>query len=1011
MKKIAIIAFVLSVCLSPLRVLAQSAAGTTIGGTVTDESQHPIAGAAVTFRGPSSYSATTDSKGRYTVANVAPGAYAITFTKGGYQSLELSTVVPAGKGPLVVDARLPVASFSSMRTIAVVSTRRQENFNTSTAAVNVVSSADFSKMGATQVTATLNQVPGVQISLPGSSANGAAPGAITFPNVRDGLSYETASLIDGHPLSVGLYGDYVTTFLSPYLLQDAEVIKGPGATSPQVNYAINGTVNFRTKDPTPNVDTFYTAGVTNFGGATFAFGASDTLGRLGFVAGLSGYDEPSAVHNIGVYFDPGTGSGYLGNGAKGINLYPYGCSGLGGSSSPTPLLGTSGSTFFSRVYNGCAAVATTVVSGDFNNRSELLKLRYRIGDRTSLTASYLGSQSLSNQSGNLSNVIPSIFQPGAGYSGSLKAGTVIDVLSAAYNAQPQYETNNEPIFQLELSTGFANDTLLARYYHATIERVQSAGLSNPFEPYLQNTNVYGTLSTSPALTFNGGSYQIDQFNYFNDPEVDELTGYSLEYTHPFGTSNDLTFAADYTGATSVDYSNDVSYNGNQCQIGNLGGGYCYNTSTSLPSGAGQYFTTALLRDHEQFNSKLSATFAYYQNVYHSAFPIDCASFYDVKTTDQTTCTPNGQLQTYTTGSTTTPVSTVPVTYGSSTLLHGDPRIGVEWRPQNSVAVRLSAGSSIAPPFLYVISQPNGGITVPSHPGPAAPAVETINAGNLRPETAFGYDAGADYAFHDPAMFASVDFYLTDLYGQFLQETYFGGTCPPSACAPKPPVPLEYSQYVNLSNARYQGIELGIKRVPQTGLGFEVQGSTQQGYPYNLPPTFYCQFKITKAHPCVPSNYNVNLNILANQDYQGEYIDAAGGTTSGVSNQSVPYLQGNAEVSYHLRNGAFALFGETLYGKNNSFNRPPFDVAYASINYPVAPGVALQLSGSNLFNAYNGFFPVYGGGVTVPLANGLQAGTIGNVLGPPRYLLLLTKSIGPSNPGEIVGNKNRNAASH
>ena len=87
---------------------------------------------------------------------------------------------------------------------------------------------------------------------PGSSANGASAGAIAFPNIRNGLSYETATLIDGHPLSVGLYGDYVTTFLNPALLGSAEVIKGPGATAPEVDYAINGTVNFRTKDPDRN---------------------------------------------------------------------------------------------------------------------------------------------------------------------------------------------------------------------------------------------------------------------------------------------------------------------------------------------------------------------------------------------------------------------------------------------------------------------------------------------------------------------------------------------------------------------------------------------------------------------------------------------------------------------------------------------------------------------------------------------------------------------------------------
>ena len=81
--------------------------------------------------------------------------------------------------------------------------------------------------------------------------------------------------------------------------------------------------------------------------------------------------------------------------------------------------------------------------------------------------------------------------------------------------------------------------------------------------------------------------------------------------------------------------------------------------------------------------------------------------------------------------------------------------------------------------------------------------------------------------------------------------------------------------------------------------------------------FYCGFVPTKKNPCNPSTYDTNLNIISGENYQGEYVDNTGGTTSGVDNQSVPYLQGSAQVNYHLANGAFVLLGETLIGKNNS----------------------------------------------------------------------------------------------
>ena len=65
-------------------------------------------------------------------------------------------------------------------------------------------------------------------------------------------------------------------------------------------------------------------------------------------------------------------------------------------------------------------------------------------------------------------------------------------------------------------------------------------------------------------------------------------------------------------------------------------------------------------------------------------------------------------------------------------------------------------------------------------------------------------------------------------------------------------------------------------------------------------------------------------------------------------------------------------------------------------------LAVQISGTNIFNAYSTLFPVYGGGITVPLANGLQAGTVGNVLGPARYTFMLTKSFGPTEPIQASG---------
>jgi hypothetical protein len=206
------------------------------------------------------------------------------------------------------------------------------------------------------------------------------------------------------------------------------------------------------------------------------------------------------------------------------------------------------------------------------------------------------------------------------------------------------------------------------------------------------------------------------------------------------------------------------------------------------------------------------------------------------------------------------------------------------------------------------------------------------------------------------------------------------------------VPLYTTQNVNLSNARYEGIEATLKRLPQSGWGFSLTGSTQRGYAYNLPSNFYCG--TPSCIPGVPSTYNKNLGIIAGQNYIGGYVNNTGSISDGVSNQAVPYLQGDAQLNYRFKNGIFALFGDTLYGKNNSLNEPPFGIAYGSISLPIHGGLAFQVSGYNIFNTYANLFPVFGGGVTVPLANNQVAGTIGNVVGPARYVFLLTNMLGP-----------------
>jgi hypothetical protein len=313
-----------------------------------------------------------------------------------------------------------------------------------------------------------------------------------------------------------------------------------------------------------------------------------------------------------------------------------------------------------------------------------------------------------------------------------------------------------------------------------------------------------------------------------------------------------------------------------------------------------------------------------------------------------------------------------------------------------LVLRGAAGSAIAPPYIQLLTQFNATPNV--QPGQQTVTL-TRNNPNLVPETGFGYDIGADYRFHK-VYYVSGDIYLTNVFNQFISSTYDSGlvcspsTFPGSNCPAQGGPEVFYQSNVNLTSTRYEGLELSLRRVVPQGLGFTLSGSTQRGYAYNLPRNFYCSFAVTASTPCNPSTYNTNLAIIPSANFSG-----GNGTLNpggnGVSNQSVPYLQGYGELNYRTRNGWYASFGATVFGKNNSYSEPPFAVVRASLRAPITDTLAVQISGNNIFNAYNGLFPIVGGGVGIPLANGALGASNGNVLGPATWNFILTKAFGGS----------------
>lgn len=957
-------------------MVAQSVSSTTgaLQGVVKDDTGAPVSGASVTLRGAQSPSTKTDAKGAFLFENVPAGLYQIVVTKPGYQAAVESDFPIFANEVDHVAVTLPRATFTALRTIATVRSTAQGTFNTSPASVNVVSNADFNNQGATGVAAVLNEVPGLQISLSSNDTNGASPGSIVYSNIRDGLSFETATEIDGHPLSVGKYGDYVLSFWTPFVFGSYDTLKGPGADAAQTNYAINGTLNMRTLDPTQEFESSFIAGYGSYGDTYFNARWSGTTGRLGFVADIGEVNYESPLNNIQVQLG-NTDGGYLPNGTS-----------LGYNDSLSPVPGTTVSAYNNYSLMTCCYT----VSGSLTKLNELLKLRYRFSGATTATVSYLGSQATSDENGDTLQMTPAVFQPGAGYNPSAGGPPVgYHFLASNVYPAPDVETNNEPLFQAEVSSTLGQDTVLARYYHTAIQRYIQQGNGNPATPNLEYDTLNGT-GTSSGGPYNNYYTPIDFYEYFVESEDDDLGGIDLEYQHPYGLGNTL------TGSYSRIFSQTSFYEA-EADTSAYPAVTAGTQDVTIPQGTSQIFTTYRLSDLQNFGEKWNARLSLYENQYALTAATTCGTGASYTGTG-TQCLLNGNNATF---RTTNPT-------------HFDERLGLTYRPSRNLVFRGSAGSSIAPPYAGLLSRFNQDVTCSGTCADTSPITVNQNNANLKPETAFGYDVGFDY-HPRPNYYASADAYSTNLFDQFLTTDVFKGLCtatafPGSGCGAAgsghtPPV--YYAINTNLNNARYEGIELVLRHVVQNGIGWLVQGSTQRGYAYNLGSSFYCS-NLPTTTPCVPANYNANLGVVANQNFTGggastyyvhsgacpatDYYCVEDGAP-GVSNQNVPYLQGYAEVNWQNAAGWYASYGVTLFGKNNSYNEPPFTVARVTLRAPVTKSLSLQVSGYNIFNEYNGFFPIVAGGVGIPLANGGVVPSLGNVVGPQTWTVQLKDIIG------------------
>lgn len=921
-----------------------------LDGRVLTPNGQPLAAVAVTLEGAAHAATMSDDAGRFSFERLPDGLYSMRFVKAGFDRAERTGIVVENGKSAPLDTTLVPSSFSSVQTIGRTSTaasgRRQ--INTTTAAVQVISAQAFADQGSTQVTKVLEETPGVSLTsnAAGGGSNHASLGAPEYPQIRGSLPYQTESLIDGHPVSVGAFGTFSPLLVLPTLLQNVEVVKGPGAMPPEINYAVGGTVNYRTLEPTRRPEFSVDIGGDRYGGVNTALRATGSTAnnRIDYAFALATLGSPGPLQNYAI-----AGSQV----SLAFGTRPWTVNGLQLPGSPVFAVPAT-----TPQYAGGAGVARyaeplylccTPVNTGYHALGELGKLRFNFSEQTSLSISYLGGQSGQDFTGTiLGSTAPlinfSTFAPPAGYTGSVPAGTSIPFDTQANTAYSEFVQQN--LFQAELRTSMGATTLLARAYSGFGDTL--AQEYAPGQTMTLTENAWGGIALCPAGTTargttcatSGGTTVAPVTTFFNGQPatlttfspatytmlLDHVRGFSLEADRPVGNAV-LSLALDRSNHDSSEFA--------------LVGGTTA-TQAVLPPGSGQQFTTVLARAQAAFTPRLSASLSTYFTWYASHYTGDGG-----------------------------------VTWNDATHADVLPRLAFAWHPTTDFSGRLAFGASIAPPFISLLSSPG---TTPVHNPAGAAQGYFVNANNgqIAPEKAFGFDLGFDWLPHPTLRFSS-DFYVTHLRDMFLTGTSQQGTfTPTSGASAGISEPLYVTQTTNLGNARYEGVEFQLDEAPPHGFGFKVQGSLQRAFAYGLSPSFYS----TTAGP-----YTTNLGVIPNINFQ-----ASGSGFNAISPGRIPYSQGYAELNFRSIAASVFLLGYTYFGPNNAFNRPAFGVFSASVRVPLSKGSWIQFSGDNLTNVYGQPYADLLAGVPVPLINGKLGVVAGSNYGPTTLQLTLHRAI-------------------
>jgi hypothetical protein len=899
-RRLVAIAFVL--CLAPIASYAQTVNTTgTISGTVRTAGGTPLSGAQVTAEGPTRSSVSTDATGAFSLT-LAAGVYRITVTKGGYVPAALNDLAIVTGVSQKVDVTMTLADLTSLRTIATVSTgSRASAINTGAASTTYIPAEAVTNLANPQINDVIQRAPETVVQRQGSQPD---------TTIVDGgvQPYETQVLIDGHPLSLGEYGVWLTEYFPSFLLSGVETQVGPGNTTPFASTAVGGTTNLLTPGYTTKPTANFVLGSDNYSSQYSSFLATGSLGKLAYVLG-AGYGS-----NNGPYYNQTHCVVTPDNPANDNTPQSVGIVQFCGNS-----------------------------SGSLFNKGALLKLRYTFSPRTSFEVGFVGAYGGFQPQGTSygqylgQTQIEGCLQSNPAACNNPNYNSMIGQSVPAYAWYPGSNVYyNQPIFTGQFRQSIGNDTLLIRPYAGNIEWVldgagedhyplnfSAAGTVPSADPTFANCTA--TVTTCNAfeqacyfsyigqiLGYNStptvlpGGYEQCYQTQFSELEQDKLYGNTLTYLHPVG-DNLFTFTYDFHGDNSYGY-----YNANT------------PADVTVPNTLMHYTTLSVVGD-----IRASRTVGVHAGLYENIWSVTGSQ----NVTPYATPDPSTGL-----------VPQVPLQRSVSRF---DPHVALTYQPTGNISYRASFGTSTTFPFSGYLSGAPFYTPPSATSGTVAPnGFVTFKDPYLSPENATEFGLGMDWRVRANGILR-IDLIDNEVYNVFEELTTPTAIMWPGSAQTGINNNLVTTvQPTNAARLSAKLATISYNYAPPFGLGYNAAMVFETSVVSGIPVAFY------GFGPALPAN--------------GQQTCGFGLTIPG-SVTCIPYMKGYYQINYTFKNSAYLGLGADFQGKNNTYFQPPFLQFDLTAKYPITSTLEAQISVQNLFNTNNfNNLPMPNSGVTTTL---------------------------------------------